>query len=100
MVSFGEKAKLKREEIWIRVVVMLLQLYLLLGGVWIVASAWISFGFPICGDKGEMGAFCFLLFLSLLYLPFLFPFLLLEGATVVVATAAEELGLVLEVTPT
>ena len=48
-----------------------------------------------------MGAFCFLLFLSLLYLPFLFPFLLLEGATVVVATAAaEELGLVLdEVTP-
>ena len=76
-------------------------IYLLLGGVWIVASAWISFGFPICGDKGEMGAFCFLLFLSLLYLPFLFPFLLLEGATVVVATAAaEELGLVLEVTPT
>ena len=44
-----------------------------------------------------MGAFCFLLFLSLLYLPFLFPFLLLEGAT---AAAAEELGLVLEVTPT
>ena len=50
-----------------------------------------------------MGAFCFLLFLSLLYLPFLFPFLLLEGATVVVVTAAAaaaELGLVLEVTPT
>ena len=27
MVSFGEKAKIKRREIWIKVVVMLLQLY-------------------------------------------------------------------------
>ena len=30
MVSFGEKAKIKRREIWIKVVVMLLQLYKLL----------------------------------------------------------------------
>ena len=30
MVSFGEKAKIKSWEIWIKVVVMLLQLYYLL----------------------------------------------------------------------
>ena len=29
MVSFGEKAKIKRREIWIKVVVMFLQLYCL-----------------------------------------------------------------------
>ena len=28
MVNFGEKAKIKRQEIWIQVVVVLLQLYL------------------------------------------------------------------------
>ena len=28
MVNFGEKAKMKRQEIWIQVVVVLLQLYL------------------------------------------------------------------------
>ena len=30
MVSFGEKAKIKRPEIWMKVVYMLLQLYYLL----------------------------------------------------------------------
>ena len=44
MVSFGEKAKVKKREIWIKVVVMLLQLYYIpfhIHDTWLLPHLWV-----------------------------------------------------------